>query len=237
MKKLFFVCSLLLLFASQSIYSQMAFNFDGERLKYRAKYGFIKGGEVVITSKKIKYNQEDCYDVKIDMYAIGLVDDIFHFHDIFSSIFSVSTLKPYKFIRDAHEGKYEQYEVVTYYNDYIESTVTGKVETKGRYYDLVSSIFALRCYNWSTLKTNDILSFPIYFDEKIVNTKVKYLGKKKLKMNGKTYNCQKFQPIFDGVKMFSKKGVQVYFTDDYNRKPVLIQVNFKVGSFKVEIDE
>lgn len=237
MKKSIFIITLMLLTALPKSFGQGAFNFDGERLKYRAKYGVIKGGEVVITSKKIKYNQEDCYDVKIDMYAIGFVNDIFNFHDIFSSVFSVKTLKPYRFIRDAHEGKYEEYEVVTYYDNYVESSLKGKFETKERYYDLVSGIFALRSYDWSKLKVGDIISIPIYFDEKVMNVKIKNLGKEKIKMNGKNYNCQKFQPLFDGVKMFSKKGVTVSFADDYTRKPVLIQVNFRVGSFKVEIDE
>ena len=37
--------------------------------------------------------------------------------------------------------------------------------------------------------------------------------------------------------MFSKEGVSVYFSDDYKRKPILIKVNFRVGSFKVEYVE
>ncbi len=237
MRKSIFIILLLSLTILPDAFGQGTFNFDGERLKYRAKYGVIKGGEVIITSKKIKYNQEDCYDVKIDMYAIGLVNDIFNFHDIFSSIFSAKTLKPYKFTRDATEGKYKAYEVVTYHDNYVESSLKGRFDTKGRYFDMVSGIFALRSYDWSKLKVGDVLVFPVYFDEQIMDVRIKYLGKEKIKMNGKVYSCQKFQPLFEGVKMFSKKGVTVSFADDYTRKPVLIQVNFKVGSFKVEIDE
>lgn len=237
MRKSIFIIFLLLLTVLPQSFGQNAFNYDGEYLKYRAKYGFIKGGEVIISSKKIKYNREDCYDVKIDMYAIGIVNDIFNFHDIFSSIFSVKTLKPYKFIRDATEGKYTAYEVVTYHDNYVESSLKGRFETKERFYDMVSGIFALRSYNWSRLKVGDVLVFPVYFDEQIMDVKIKYLGKETIKMNDKVYNCRKFQPLFEGVKMFSKKGVTVSFADDYTRKPVLIQVNFRVGSFRVEIDE
>jgi hypothetical protein len=229
--------SIIFLIFAVSGTAQQVFNFEGETLRYNAKYGFIKGGEVIILSKKVKYNDIDCYDVKIDMYSIGLVNDIFHFHDIFRSIFSKQTLKPYKFIRDAHEGSYSQYEEVVYYDNYVESSVNGHFETSDRYYDIVSGIFALRSYNWAKLNTNDVLVFPIYFDEKIVNTKIVYKGKEKIKLNGKYYNCHKFVPIFDGVKMFSKEGVSVYFSDDYKRKPILIKVNFRVGSFKVEYVE
>lgn len=227
---------ILTLIVSYSIntYAQ-PFNFDGEILKYNAKYGFIKGGEVIIISKNVKYNNTDCYDVKIDMYAIGIVNELFRFHDIFRSIFSVQTMKPYKFIRDANEGDYHQYEEVLYYDSYVESSVKGRFETSERFYDMVSSIFALRTYNWSKLKPNDVLIFPIYFDEQIVNTKVAYKGKERIKQNGKYYTCHKFAPIFTGVKMFSKEGVSIYFAEDAKRTPVLIRVNFKVGSFKVEL--
>lgn len=211
------------------------FDFDNETLKYNAKYGFIKGGEVIISSKKVNYNNTSCYDVKIDMYAIGIVNDLFRFHDIFRSIFSTHTMKPYKFIRDANEGDYHQYEEVFYYDNYVESSIKGRFETSERFYDMVSSIFALRTYNWDKLKPNDVLVFPIYFDEQIVNTKVVYKGKERIKQNGKQYNCHKFAPIFTGVKMFSKEGVSIYFAEDAKRTPVLIKVSFRVGSFKVEL--
>ncbi len=217
--------------------AQPVFDFDNEYLRYNAKYGFIKGGEVIISSKRIRYNNSDCYDVKIDMYSIGIVDDLFKFHDIFRSIFSAQTLKPYKFIRDANEGSYKQYEEVNYYDTYVESSVKGRFETSERFYDVVSGIFALRSYNWDKLNVNDVLIFPIYFDEQITNTRIVYKGMERVKLNGKYYNCRKFVPVFTGIKMFGKDGVSIYFTDDYKRKPVLIKVNFRVGSFKVELIE
>jgi len=211
--------------------------FDSERLMYNAKYGAIKGGEVIIESQKIKYKNDDAYKVKIDMYAIGIVNTIYNFHDIFTSIFSTKTLMPYFFIRKAQEGKYSAYEEVTYYDTYVESMLKGRFETGKRYYDLVSGIFALRSMNFSNLKEGQTLIFPIYFDEAIFDVKVIYNGKEQVKLNKKVYNCRKFTPIFTGTGMFAKSGVSVYFSDDYKRKPVLIKVNFKVGSFKVELVE
>ena len=211
--------------------------FDGERLKYNAKYGAIKGGEVIIESKKIKYQNDDAYKVKIDMYAIGIVNAVCNFHDVFTSIFSTKTLMPYFFIRKAQEGKYSAYEEVTYHDTYVESTLKGRFDTGERYYDLVSGIFALRSMNFSNLKEGQTLIFPIYFDEKIFDVKIIYNGKEEIKLNKKIYNCRKFTPIFTGTGMFAKSGVSIYFSDDYKRKPVLIKVNFKVGSFKVELEE
>lgn len=45
------VLSIFLIFALYTN-AQQAFNFDNEYLRYNAKYGFIKGGEVIISSKK-----------------------------------------------------------------------------------------------------------------------------------------------------------------------------------------
>jgi hypothetical protein len=217
--------------------SQSVDLFDGEHLRYNAKYGIIKGGEVKIDAKQVKYQGNDAYDVKIDMYATGLVDDLFHFHDIFESYFSTKTLMPYLFIRDAHEGKYTQFEKVFYYDTYVESTIKGRFETGKRYYDIVSGIFALRRMDFSNIKVGNVIIFPIYFDEKVFDVKIIYDGKADLKMNGKIYHCKKFTPVFTGTGMFSKNGVSIYFSDDYRRKPVLIKVNFKVGTFKVELVE
>ncbi|MDR1543904.1 MAG: DUF3108 domain-containing protein [Prevotellaceae bacterium] len=228
---------MLFLLISLSASGQTVDVWEGEHLKYNAKYGIIKGGEVVINSKRVRYQNDDCYNVKIDMYAIGLVDDIFHFHDIFESYFSTKTMMPYLFVRDAHEGKYTAFEKVFYHDTYIESTLKGRFETGKRYYDLVSSIFALRRMDWSRLKEGDEIIFPIYFDEKIFDVKIIYTGKVDLKMNRKIYHCRQFTPVFTGTGMFSKNGVNICFSDDYKRKPVLIKVNFKVGSFKVELVE
>ena len=211
--------------------------FEREHLKYNAKYGLIKGGEVIIDSKKIKYQNNDAYNVKIDMYATGIVNDIFNFHDVFESTFSTKTMLPYFFIRTAQEGKYSAYEEVFYYDTYVESTLKGRFDTGKRYYDLVSGIFALRRMDFSNLKVGDMLVFPIYFDENIFDVKIIYNGKEDIKMNKKIYHCRKFTPVFAGTGMFAKSGVSVYFSDDYKRKPVLIKVNFKVGSFKVELVE
>ncbi|MDR0829070.1 MAG: DUF3108 domain-containing protein [Prevotellaceae bacterium] len=211
--------------------------FDGEHLKYNAKYGAIKGGEVVIDAKRTKYQNEDAYHVKIDMYSTGLVDNIFHFHDIFESYFSPKTQMPYLFVRDAHEGKYTQFEKVFYYDTYVESTIKGRFETGKRYYDVVSGIFALRKIDWSRMKVGEEIIFPIYFDEKVFDVKIVYDGKIDIKLNGKIYHCRKFTPIFTGTGMFSKNGVSICLTDDYRRKPVQIKVNFRVGSFKVELVE
>ena len=236
MKRFFYI--LILLNITFTVHSQQITDvFENERLKYNAKYGVIKGGEVIIESKKVKYKNDDAYNVKIDMYAIGLVNEIYNFHDVFTSIFSTKTLLPYFFIRKAQEGKYSAYEEVTYYDTYVESTLKGRFETGKRYYDLVSGIFALRRMDFSNLKEDEILTFPIYFDENIVNVKVVYMGKEDINMNKKIYHCHKFRPVFTGTGMFAKSGVFVYFSDDYKRKPVLIKVNFKVGSFKVELVE
>jgi hypothetical protein len=211
--------------------------FEGEHLRYNAKYGLIKGGEVIIDSKKVTYENNDAYNVKIDMYSTGIADDIFHFHDIFESTFSTKTLLPYFFVRDAHEGKYTAFEKVFYYDTYVESTLKGRFETGKRYYDLVSGIFALRRMDWTHLKIGEILVFPVYFDEKVFDVKIIYDGKENIKLNKKNYRCRKFKPVFTGTGMFSKNGIDIYFSDDYRRKPVLIKVNFKVGSFKVELVE
>ena len=142
--KYILLATLAIISIKQAYTQNQSFNFEGETLKYNAKYGFIKGGEVIISSKKVKWDE-------------------------------------------------------------------------------------------NKLKPNDVLIFPIYFDEKINNTRVVYRGKEQIKQRGKVYKCHKFTPIFSGIKMFSKEGVAIYFTDDYKRRPVLIKVNFRVGSFKVEI--
>ncbi len=235
MKNRLYIFAVLLTF-SLVVYSQKT-NFYGERLRYNAKYGFIKGGEMLIESHLVSFKDTDCLDVKIDMYAIGLVNKLFNFHDVFRSIFSIENYKPYKFIRDAQEGSYKQYEVVSYYDNYVESTIKGRFQTNERFYDIVSGLFVLRAYDLGSVKVNQSLIFPIYFDENIFKAEIVYKGKTTIKVRGKKYRCHKFVPVFKDIKMFSKEGVTLYLEDTELKRPILINVAFRVGSFKIELVE
>ena len=51
--KYILLATLAIISIKQAYTQNQSFNFEGETLKYNAKYGFIKGGEVIISSKKV----------------------------------------------------------------------------------------------------------------------------------------------------------------------------------------
>lgn len=213
-------------------------DFAGEKLTYRIRYGVITGGEVKLTTANEMLDGEKNMHVKVDMYTTGVVDNIYHLHDVFESSLRTSDGFPRRFIRDAHEGKYVKWEQVDYYDNSVHSTETGDYEVDGRYHDLVSAIYALRCMDYSKMRTGQYTDVPIYYEEAIMKIRVFYQGVEDIKVNGKIYRCHRFAPIMNQVEMFEKKApVLIWISDDNQRRPIMIRVNFKVGAFKIELKD
>ena len=61
--KYILLATLAIISIKQAYTQNQSFNFEGETLIYNAIYGFIKGGEVIISSKNVKWYEKDCYDV------------------------------------------------------------------------------------------------------------------------------------------------------------------------------
>ncbi len=213
-------------------------DFGGESFTYRIRYGLITGGEVKLKANKSGVKSEPTIHVKVDMYTTGLVDNIYHLHDIFESELRTKDGLPVRFIRDAHEGKYVRWEQVDYYDNKVESNLKGVYEVDGRYHDLISAVYALRCMDYNKMTVGRYTDIPIYYEEEIRKIRVFYQGVEEVKLNGKIYRCHKFAPVLSEVEMFEKKApFIIWISDDKERKPVQIKVNFKVGSFKVELQE
>lgn len=238
MKKATVLITILMLMACLPTFAIKTYDFCGESLSYRIRYGLISGGEVKLYAQKNAFKGTPVMHVKIDMYTTGFVDGIYHLHDIFESDLRASDGLPIRFIRDVHEGKYVRWEQVDYYDNRVESNLKGNYDVNGRYHDLISAVYALRCMDYSKMTVGHYTDIPIYYEEEIRKIRVFYQGEEEIKVNGKIYRCQKFAPVLSEVEMFEKKApFIIWLSDDKARKPVLIKVNFKVGSFKVELQE
>ncbi|MDO4191283.1 MAG: DUF3108 domain-containing protein [Bacteroidales bacterium] len=211
-------------------------SFIGETLNFRIRYGFITGGQVRLVTHEGTTFDEPSMHIKVDMFTTGIVDNIYHLHDVYESDLRTYDGLPLRFTRDVHEGKYTTWEQVDYFDNLVRSTTKGDYQVDKRYHDFVSAIYAVRCLDFQKLTVGHYTTIPTYYEEEIRNIRVFYQGKEEIKINGKIYQCHKFAPILNDVEMFEKKApFTIWISDDDKRKPVFIKVNFKVGSFKVEL--
>ncbi|RLD17709.1 MAG: DUF3108 domain-containing protein, partial [Caldiserica bacterium] len=75
------------------------------------------------------------------------------------------------------------------------------------------------------------IKFDVYTKRKLWKLKVVYHGKRKIKIDGKTYNTILVEPKLRDEGIFKAKGrILVYFTDDEKKIPILMKSKIPVGS-------
>ncbi len=80
------------------------------------------------------------------------------------------------------------------------------------------------------------MSKNVFFDDEIYNLKVKYSGKGRVKTKFGKIDVLKLNPILPPNKMFDgEDAIRIWVSDDQNHVPVLIEVDFKIGSVSMEL--
>jgi hypothetical protein len=212
----------------------------GETLHFNIKYLGLTGGKMAFTANEEFLNGKDVFHVKIAARTTGLVDNLFGIHDILESYFDKNTGLPEKSIRNISEGRYKAYDEIDFFHDehYIVSQKNGLIDVPEDIHDFVSAIYYLRRMDFNTLEAGNVVTFQVYFENEQFPMRVIYKGKERLKVRSKVYMTHKFVPILRPGKLFSNKEAMVIsFSDDLNKIPVNVCINFKVGAFKFELED
>lgn len=243
MNKLKITALVFVLLSSTAVFSQEKLKpvfKSGETLNFKIKYAGLTGGKVSFTTTEEYLNGKKLFHVKIAARTTGLVDNLYSIHDILESYFDINTGLPERSIRDISEGKYKAYDEIDFYHsdNYIVSQKNGKIDVPENTHDFVSAIYYLRRMNFDELTENQEVTIQVYFDNEQFPMQVIYKGKEELKVRSKTYMTHKFVPVLKPGKLFSNKEAMVIsFSDDKNKIPINVRVNFKVGAFKFELDD
>jgi hypothetical protein len=221
----------------------------GEKLEFRVHYGFINAGEATIEvhPQMYKVNNHICYKASVGGRSSGAFDLALRIRDEWVTYMDTAYCVPQKFYRDIEEGKYRLKEFVLY--DYGNSKVivdregkNGKDKSRKEYVipkdvqDIVSGFYYLRSINFNKLKIGDTIKTPAFFEDKVYDFQIKYLGKGTVDTKFGDITAIKLSPIMPDNKLFEGgNSIRMWISDDKNKIPVKIEADMFVGAVEMDL--
>lgn len=214
------------------------------KLYYNWKFVWIPAGEVRFEVKE----SEDHYEFLSTGKTYSSYDNFFKVRDYYYSKVDKETLYPVNFVRDIEEGKYTRYDsilfdqenstAVSYWGSKKENAAPFEFDFTGCRQDMLSILYYVRNYDYSTFEKGDKIPVNIFFDKEEYPLKVRYDGKKKkkkIKSLGK-FNTMKFTPeVVAGYVFDEETTMSLWVSDDENKIPLLIESPVSIGTIKATL--
>ncbi|MFN8259232.1 MAG: DUF3108 domain-containing protein [Bacteroidales bacterium] len=212
---------------------------SNEKLIYRVKYGFIKGGEASIKILTEPSGDYYLYHIYSLARSTGFIGSIYPVKDIYESYADINTLYPVKSIRNITEKKYNSYNEVLFFREqgFLRSLNTGDHPAPENVLDVLSAFyFARNILYLNQVKEGEKIPFLIYFDEKFLSIEIKLAGIENIDTEFGKVNCLKFIPYSVDNNLFkSNDQFKLWVTADSNFIPVKIRVKLSFGSLKCDL--
>ncbi|MDP4266241.1 MAG: DUF3108 domain-containing protein [Bacteroidota bacterium] len=218
----------------------------GEILKYKVYYktfftGKINAGEVVmeVKNENIQFGNRNTYHVVGSGLTKGAFNLFFKVVDKYESYIDEDAMLPWIFHRRVDEGGYKinQDIVFNWYAKTAKDIKSGKIYTiLPDAQDILSVFYYSRTMNVKNLKKGDELLINTFIDFEPYPFKIKFIGRDILKTENGKINCLKFSPLLQKGNVFKEEaGMIIWFTDDENHIPILLETSILVGSIKLEL--
>lgn len=216
----------------------------GEYFEYKVKFGFLTIGEatVDVSTQIYSVNNRPCYKVNIFGKTTGLTD-LFHIRNTYRSYLDTAAILPQKFLMSLHENNYKKDQTIVF-NHLTNSAIREQDKEKKNFklpdnvHDVVSGYYFLRTIDFSKVKPGEFVSSNMFFDDEIYNMKVKFNGRGVVKTRFGKINVIKLNPILPPNGMFEgEDAIRIWVSDDKNRVPIRIEIDFSVGSASMELKE
>lgn len=214
----------------------------GERYDYRIKFGFVNIGvaSVNVSSRIYSVNNRPTYRINVFGRTSGITD-IFKIRNSYISYVDTSAIIPHQFVYSAREGDFKRDQSI-YFNQLRDKAVLVEGADKKSFnlpkycQDVVSGYYYLRTLPFERMRNGEIVEIPLFFADEIYTMKVKYNGKTRITTKFGKIDVFEINPILPPNKLFDGPGaIKVYVSDDRNRVPVEIFVDFKIGSASMEL--
>ena len=214
----------------------------GEYFEYKVKYGFIPVGEATVDVSPQIYsvNNRPCYRVNIFGRTSGITD-LFRIRNTYRSYLDTAAILPQKFLMSLHENNYKKEQTILF--DHISNTLVREQQKERKdfkvpdnVHDVVSGYYYLRTIDFSKVRPGEVVSSNMFFDDEIYNMKVKYSGRSRIRTRFGKIDVIKLNPDLPKNNMFEgEDAIRIWVSDDKNRVPIRIEVDFSVGSATMEL--
>jgi hypothetical protein len=226
----------------------------GETAKFNLyfNWGFIwiHAGDVDFSVQTQKLDGKEVYSLKVIGYTISTFEKMYHIRDTFEAFVDTVHTIPLRYREAKHEGSYYAKSNYIYnkkedsflvYMDFIRRKRQWKDTMSIRQHvaDLITTCYRVRNLDISKLSKNQIVPFPMLFDDKVYDLGLTYIGKENIELrNGKKYHAHKFTPKLITGDLFKKdEDMTIYVSDDGNHIPLLVEAKIKVGYIKAVLAE
>ncbi len=223
-----------------------------EILTYRVHYGVINAAEaaMVVSDQYYFINKRPCY--KIDIYGktTGLFDLAVRIRDNWGAYIDTASIIPHKAYRYIEEGKYRKNEVVKFDHQRDEATILNmdrenknlknkkKHKVPENILDMVGGYYFLRTLDYSQQKPGDIMNLQGFFDGKVYDLQLRFLGREEVKTRLGTFRSIVIAPMLPDNDFFAKGNpVKVWISDDQNKVPLKIKAELSVGALEIDIKD
>lgn len=214
----------------------------GESYDYKVKYGFLTIGEaeVDVDEKIYLINARPCYKVNVLGKTAGLTD-VFKVRNTYRSYVDTLAFIPHKFIYSARENSYKRDQVMSFNHEKNEVIKLEKEQLKtfevpNNIQDVISGYYFLRTIDFSKFPIGQTVTSPIFFDEDLYQMKIKYAGKGIVHTRFGKMRVLKLNPILPKNDLFKgENAIRIWVSDDKNRVPLKIEVDFSFGTIDMEI--
>lgn len=210
----------------------------GEKLEYAARFSFLTIGTMILEVKDtLTYEGYSCYHINSILNSNPSLGWLFSLHDTIDVYTRVDSLLPLYYEEKLHENKYNSHTILRFYHDssYVLCNDTQRIAFKKNTRDLLSFWYHLRTVSLvvgesiplkvhASMENHDI---NCWVDrEEVVTTP---LG---------DFETVKVEPQTAGKGIFgSGGGMQIWYSLDEKRYPVLIKAKMKSGSILFKLKE
>jgi Protein of unknown function (DUF3108) len=214
----------------------------GEHFEYKVKYSIFPVGEatVDVASQLATVNNRPCFQINVLGRTTGITD-LFHIRNNYRSFVDTSAILPQKFFMSVQENNYKKQETILF--DHLNNLAKseddeGKTTFKvpDNIHDVISSYYFLRTIDFSKMQVGDVFNTKMFFSDEIYPIRVKFNGRSEVKTKFGKIKVFKLSPMLPENKLFEgEEAIKIWVSDDKNRVPVKIEVEFSVGGASMEL--
>lgn len=221
---------------------------SGEKMYFTMHYnwGMINSdiGSAVVSLDEVDFNGQKAFRCSVSGRTTRLYDLFFKVREEFCSWFTVDGLRPLKFTRDTHEGKYIARNTYIYDWDAAEPYIAADVYTSSTgqknlqlpltrcTFDLPALFFFARNIDMDKVEAGRRYPMTFAIDDEIFNVHFIFYGRETVNVKGLgKVNAIKFSARLIAGEVFNgDTDVMIWISDDENKVPVFFEAPILVGT-------
>jgi hypothetical protein len=223
------------------IFSVSVKQLHSEKLFYDIRFGFIKGGEAVYQVNEIPGNNNNEVHAELHGYTTGFAKKIYGVDDYFESYINKNDYLPTKSFKKLKEKNFRFNEEVTFdqENEKVFINKSGFQGVKKGICDVSSIMYHLQnSGKLDHLRLNQFIEIPFWDTGEWYMLTLKYTGTEVIKTCLGKKECIRLEPQKIAGRFFNKRNpMNIWITNDSKKLPVLMELNFTIGSVKCELKE